>query len=1296
LSCVCNCLQDFRSTNPLSLQPQPAVSARIPNGAEEAFQLLLLQFSQAGAGFSGTSREAVISQFCQATHDFFQVDGSYYWQAVPENEFVGAEAYGWMATQFLGRRLKSNDSAVVTRAVRERRAVYVNHLEAERFPLATEFRARSLMAVPLIVSNEVVGAAAFLHTTSSDHFTDDMAAKATILAGQLGSLLEAGRLTLNSREEQRRSEILAEVAQALHAVPNASALMEELAERLRILLNAALVCVLLRDEQGFTLRAVASNAPTIAALVRSRLEGKALRFAADLTARAISARDVITVSFDPSTHGLNDLVSNGMLMVAPLHTSRTNGAILIYSRTGTPFTSAEKTLVAAIAGFGAVGIANAELYAIAKDQAQEMHQLLEISSELGGINDLERFMQRFVVRSAEFLGFGRSFVALLENGEFQIRWSSVRGEANSLNSIFPKGVATEALLNRQPFWGNDATKIPGVQLDTLKQFNVKQLLIVPLLGTKNEVMGLVGVADRLHECPITAEDVRRAQALASQMAIGLEATRNLHLSEQHRRRADSLMQLALELNSFRRLPEFAKEFVARAKEMTGSRAALMLVQRGQMIEIAGISATGDPEPTSLKRLMLAIPQILKQHTETIISIPANQILDEEGAASLSWQSCVLIRLQGTTGDLAGILLLANCPDEYHRYAAKMLQAIASHGSIALENAQLFGRMEQANRHWIEIFDAMSDFIVVHDSLGNVLRVNRSLADFIGLEPKQIIGLNMRAILSLGKETQTYSCPFCLSTGGTPDEYIHPVLDRTYLVSTSNVHGATGEALQTIHVMKDITDRREAERRYREIFDNIQEGVFFSTPEGVFVEVNDALVRMLGYTSREELLSMDLRAQIYSAPQGHKDFAEQMEQNGLIRNYEATLRRRDGSLVHVLINAFAVRDRQGYIVQHRGLMLDISGLKNSQAELQRERDFSGKILNNTQSLILVADTAGLISYANRRWFDLGYEQKNLLGRPLHELVAAPRQSTFIEAFRSVLKGQQIDNLDLQILQGDVQLGHFSVNLSPMRDDQGNVASLVVVMSDVTDAAVLQAKLMHAEKMAAVGQLVSGVAHEVNNPLTAILGFTDLLMENPDIPEGARKDLRVILQEAQRTKQIVQNLLSFARQMPPQRKPVQVNGILRRTVQLRAYDLQNHGMQVIEQFDQHLPAVVGDSHQLQQVFLNILNNAYDAIRDRSPARIEIMTVRAGDFVEVSFRDNGHGIAHPERIFDPFFTTKEVGEGTGLGLSICYGIIREHGGEILCQNNVGAEGATFIVRLPAAPEATSIGAAAGVKQR
>jgi two-component system NtrC family sensor kinase len=625
---------------------------------------------------------------------------------------------------------------------------------------------------------------------------------------------------------------------------------------------------------------------------------------------------------------------------------------------------------------------------------------------------------------------------------------------------------------------------------------------------------------------------------------------------------------------------------------------------------------------------------------------------------------------------------------------QLLKAICGQASVALENARFFVRMEQANRHWIEIFDAIPDFIVAHDQSGNVLRVNRALADFIGVQPQQLIGINMGALLALGGNPPSRACPFCRSTGAFTDEYLHPVLERTYLVSTSEVHAASSEGLQTIHVLKDITDRREAERRYRELFDNIQEGLFFCSPDGRFIEVNDALVRMLGYESREELLHSDPKQSVFPVADRHREMFSALEREGMLRNREEVLRQKNGTPVHVLINAFAVKDAHGNVLQYRGLMLDVSGLRAYQSELQRERDFSSKILSNTQSLILVADTAGLISYANRRWKVLGYEQQGILGRPLESVIAPQKQDAFKEAYAAVLDGRQVDNLELQVLHADRRIGQFSVNLSPMRDEQGQVTSIIVVMSDVTDAASLQAKLMHAEKMAAVGQLVSGVAHEVNNPLTAILGFADLLMENPELPDSARKDLRVILQEAQRTKQIVQNLLSFARQMPPQRKPVQLNAILKRTIQLRAYDFHSRGVAVTEHYQDDLPFVIGDSQQLQQVFLNILNNAYDAVREAAGGpRIEITTARKGDFVEVSFRDNGHGIHQPDRIFDPFFTTKQVGEGTGLGLSICYGIVKEHGGEILCTNNGAEPGATFTVRLPSVSEFASLSAVAGV---
>ena len=312
-----------------------------------------------------------------------------------------------------------------------------------------------------------------------------------------------------------------------------------------------------------------------------------------------------------------------------------------------------------------------------------------------------------------------------------------------------------------------------------------------------------------------------------------------------------------------------------------------------------------------------------------------------------------------------------------------------------------------------------------------------------------------------------------------------------------------------------------------------------------------------------------------------------------------------------------------------------------------------------------------------------------------MVPPARRPQFTEALERTLQGAAPDNLEIPLFRGNGSTGQFSISLSPMRDEHGAINSMVVVMTDVTDAADLQAKLMHTEKMAALGQLVSGVAHEVNNPLAAIVGFADLLLENAQVPEDAKEELKVILQEAQRTRVIVQNLLSFARQMPAQREPVQVNSVLRQTIKLRAYDFSNHGVELIEKYDEDLPAIIGDPHQLQQVFLNIVNNAYDAVLEtRRAGKIEIRTSRQGNQIEVALRDNGPGISQTDRIFDPFFTTKEVGKGTGLGLSICYGIIRAHRGEIIAHNNSDGQGSTFLVRLPIAQKAAEMSAAGGTE--
>ena len=636
----------------------------------------------------------------------------------------------------------------------------------------------------------------------------------------------------------------------------------------------------------------------------------------------------------------------------------------------------------------------------------------------------------------------------------------------------------------------------------------------------------------------------------------------MSLSKIHSKACSPFSAAILELSASLPAAELGRRLTERSVEIFGSRAAVLALKNAGSWEIAAIAGASQCRNQLVRdRLAEILGEQAALASGEMRSKGCAEVLGAGLAATLGWREVLLVKLTGSDGILVGLLALADLNHELSHHESQLLSVLARHVSLALENGRLFSRIEQSRKHWAQDFDAISDLIVVHNSSNRVIRVNRAFAEVLGIDAAGAVGRTVGSLKLFGPGAVGGSCPLCRDEKSIDEGFAYQTAERTYLVSTSRVDGTDDPEPRIIHVLKDVTERREADRKYR-----------------------------------------------------------------------------------------------------------------------RERDFNKNILNNTQSMILVLDTAGLISYANRRCSDAGYGEDKLLGRPLVELVPAACRHVVAQALSKTLEGTAIENLETPLLRGK-GTGHFQISLSPMRDEQGEINSVVVVMSDITDAATLQAKLMHTEKMAALGQLVSGVAHEVNNPLAAIVGFTDLLLENQAVPQEAKEDLQVILQEAQRTRVIVQNLLSFARQMPEQREPVQINAVLRQTLKLRAYDFSNHDVELFESYDEDLPLIIGDPNQMQQVFLNIVNNAYDAIQEGSkPRQIRIMTSHDTEQLEISFWNSGP-ISNPERIFDPFFTTKEVGKGTGLGLSICYGIIRAHGGEIAARNEPDGNGCEFIVRLPVA---------------
>lgn len=263
------------------------------------------------------------------------------------------------------------------------------------------------------------------------------------------------------------------------------------------------------------------------------------------------------------------------------------------------------------------------------------------------------------------------------------------------------------------------------------------------------------------------------------------------------------------------------------------------------------------------------------------------------------------------------------------------------------------------------------------------------------------------------------------------------------------------------------------------------------------------------------------------------------------------------------------------------------------------------------------------------------------------------------------------------------GVFQLSVSPWYDKNNRLAGSIHVAKDISNEKLLQQQLIQSEKLSAIGELISGIAHELNNPLTGVMGYSQLLQLREDLDSRAKENLHKINNLALRCQKIVQNLLSFARKQKPERTLTDVNDILEKTVELRSYEFQVNNIEIHRDLNRRIPKTIADAHQLQQVFLNILTNAEQAMLEsngRGQLTIRTKTDDPASHIIVEIEDDGPGIpeSHLNRIFDPFFTTKEVGKGTGLGLSLSYGMIKEHGGNIYVQSRPN-KGSTFFVELP-----------------
>jgi two-component system NtrC family sensor kinase len=355
--------------------------------------------------------------------------------------------------------------------------------------------------------------------------------------------------------------------------------------------------------------------------------------------------------------------------------------------------------------------------------------------------------------------------------------------------------------------------------------------------------------------------------------------------------------------------------------------------------------------------------------------------------------------------------------------------------------------------------------------------------------------------------------------------------------------------------------------------------------------------------------------------------------------------------------------------------------------ERYRD----LFTNAYDLIFTLDRQLRIQSINKVGVALtGYTDEQLRDRPLRDIAAAHAWDEAEQRFADLLMGRSIQPFELRLRRHDDEQVFLEVS-ARLLQDRGKASGIHCIARNLTERRRLEEQLIHAEKLSAIGQLVAGVAHELNNPLTSISGYTQLMLRDTELRDDVRSDLKHINIQAERAARIVQNLLVFAREHKPERRMVNMNEEFRNTLSLRAYQLRVDNITVVNAMDSALPQTVADPFQLQQVMLNLINNAHQAMTERGgpgtlTLRTFVSTLPAGDaavtppMVILSVGDTGVGIPARDlnRIFDPFYTTKPVGQGTGLGLSICFGIVQEHGGRIWAESEEGV-GTTVYVALP-----------------
>ena len=516
---------------------------------------------------------------------------------------------------------------------------------------------------------------------------------------------------------------------------------------------------------------------------------------------------------------------------------------------------------------------------------------------------------------------------------------------------------------------------------------------------------------------------------------------------------------------------------------------------------------------------------------------------------------------------------------------------------------------------------------------------------------------------------------------------------------------TGRRQKVIGTLRDITEQvaaaaalKQAEEKYRAIFTNASEGIFQSTPEGEFLDVNPAAARIFGFASPKEMKTArsDITRQSYVDPQRRHDFIRLIEEQGVVNGFECEVFRKAGSKVWISENARTVRDAKGRTLYYEGTLQDITERKDAVRQLREQAD----LLNLAHDAIMVRDMEDRVQFWNQGAERLyGWTEQEVIGRPIVEILTDLDPSVMRAAHETFLeKGEWSGEKRDRNRKGDLVIVHSRWSL--VRDELGQPKSKLVINTDITAQKTTEEQLLRTQRLESIGTLASGIAHDLNNVLLPILMAAPILRDEPDQEERARF-LDIVEASAQRGASIVKQVVTFARGADGERVLLQPSYLVEEIAQIIRETFPK-SITLSTRHAHDLSLLEGDPTQLHQVLLNLCINARDAMPEGGLLVLEadnfeleerhastIAHARPGAHVRLVVADSGQGIP-PEilpKIFDPFFTTKGVGEGTGLGLSTVAGIVRGHGGSIQVTSEPGQT--RFEIYLPSRSQAGTVAA-------